>query len=104
MIDVAGLKNVALLPDAYRITRGDLEAALTAERVARWLSRFNRNAGREAHLRTVAADSLLEHSLLFTLDTRSTHRHIPALTKKAHYCPRAAGAPVVGAGSGEITA
>jgi putative cyclase len=34
LIDVAGLKNVAVLPDAYRITRGDLETALTAQRVA----------------------------------------------------------------------
>lgn len=34
LIDVAGLKNVAALPDAYRITRGDLEAALSAQRVS----------------------------------------------------------------------
>jgi hypothetical protein len=34
LIDVAGLKKVAVLPDAYRITRSDLEAALTTQRVA----------------------------------------------------------------------
>jgi hypothetical protein len=34
LIDVAGLKNVPVLPDAYRITRDDLEAALRAERVS----------------------------------------------------------------------
>jgi hypothetical protein len=34
LIDVAALKNVAILPDAYRITRDDLEAALAAERVS----------------------------------------------------------------------
>jgi kynurenine formamidase len=34
LIDVAALKNVTALPDAYRITRGDLEAALTAQKVA----------------------------------------------------------------------
>jgi hypothetical protein len=34
LIDVAGLKNVAALPDAYRITRGDLEAAVAAQRVS----------------------------------------------------------------------
>jgi hypothetical protein len=34
LIDVAGLKNVPALPDEYRITRGDLEAALAAQRVS----------------------------------------------------------------------
>jgi hypothetical protein len=34
MIDVAALKNVPVLPDAYRIPRGDLEAALAAQRVS----------------------------------------------------------------------
>jgi hypothetical protein len=34
LIYVAGLKNVAALPDAYRITRADLEAALAAQRVS----------------------------------------------------------------------
>jgi Putative cyclase len=34
LIDVAGLKNVKALPDAYRITRSDLEAALAAQRVS----------------------------------------------------------------------
>lgn len=34
LIDVAGMKNVAALPDAYRITREDLEAALAAQRTS----------------------------------------------------------------------
>lgn len=34
LIDVARLKGVAVLPDSYRISRADLEAALAAQRVA----------------------------------------------------------------------
>jgi hypothetical protein len=34
LIDVAGLKNVAALPDDYRITRSDLEAALAAQKLS----------------------------------------------------------------------
>ena len=34
LIDVSGMKNVPVLPDAYRITRGELESALTAQRVS----------------------------------------------------------------------
>lgn len=34
LIDVAGMKNVKALPDSYRITREELEAALAAQRVS----------------------------------------------------------------------
>lgn len=34
LIDVAGFKNVRVLPDAYRITREELEAVLSAQRVS----------------------------------------------------------------------